>query len=253
MNTNPEESSQRSEERVFLESILENIPNIIFVKEAKDLRFVRFNKAAEEVFGYTRGEMIGKNDYDFFTKEEADFFTSKDRTVLANGRVLDIPEEVIHTKYKGVRTLHTKKIPVLGKDGSPQYLLGISEDVTGHKDAERFQALTKVVDDVIYDWDMETNLIWWSNTLETAFGRKPEEYKHVALWSEDIHPEDRRQVEASMTSAFEPHGAEHWTASYRFRKADGAYLSVKDHGYVIRDSHGKAVRMIGAMRILEGK
>lgn len=240
-----------NQQPISLEPILENIPNMVFVKEAKELRFVLLNRAGEELMGYTRQEMVGKNDYDFFTKEEADFFTLKDRAVLQGGKMLDIPSEQIHTKFKGVRTLHTKKIPVLDKDGNPQYLLGISEDVTDRKDAERFHALTKVVGDVIYDWDMETNAIWWSEALKGTFGYEPETYKHVGLWSEGIHPEDRAKVDASMTSAFEPRGAEHWMASYRFRKADGAYVPVNDHGYVIRDNAGKAIRMIGAMHVVK--
>ncbi len=114
----------------FLDSVIENIPNMIFVKDAKDLRFARFNKAGEELLGFSRSELIGKNDYDFFPKTEADFFTSKDRAVLAGGQILDIPEEQIRTRLKGERILHTKKIPILGKSNEPEYLLGISEDIT---------------------------------------------------------------------------------------------------------------------------
>lgn len=95
----------------FLDSVVENIPNMIFVKDAKELRFVRFNKAGEELLGYDRKDLMGKNDYDFFPKTEADFFTTKDRNVLLGGMLLDIPEEPIHTKLKGIRILHTKKSP----------------------------------------------------------------------------------------------------------------------------------------------
>ncbi len=122
--------------QLFLNSIVENIPLMIFVKDARDLRFVRFNRAGEELLGFTREELIGKNDYDFFPKEEADFFTSKDREVLAGGALVDIPSEPIKTRYKGDRILHTLKIPLFGDDGRPEYLLGISEDITDRVRAE---------------------------------------------------------------------------------------------------------------------
>jgi PAS domain S-box-containing protein len=117
----------------FLDSIIENIPLMIFVKEAKDLRFIRFNHAAEELLGFSKAEMIGKNDYDFFPKNQADFFTEKDIQVLKNRVLVDIPEEPIETKNKGKRVLHTRKIPLLDKEGVPIYLLGISEDITEKK------------------------------------------------------------------------------------------------------------------------
>lgn len=124
----------------FLESIIENIPNMIFVKDAKELRFVRFNRAGEELLGYQRSELMGKNDYDFFPKEQADFFTEKDQIVLRRAELTDIPEEPIMTRQKGERILHTKKIPLLGNDGKPSYLLGISEDITMHRREERARA-----------------------------------------------------------------------------------------------------------------
>ena len=78
-----------------MDSIVENIPHMIFVKDAEELRFVRFNKAGETLLGYDRKDLLGKNDYDFFPKNEADFFTEKDREVLMGGTLVDIPEELL--------------------------------------------------------------------------------------------------------------------------------------------------------------
>lgn len=120
----------------FLDSIIENIPDMIFMKDAKHLRFVRFNRAGEELLGFKREELIGKSDYDFFPKEEADFFVKKDRETLEAGKVIDIPEEKIMTRTKGLRILHTKKIPLMDREGRAMYLMGISEDITDKKRAE---------------------------------------------------------------------------------------------------------------------
>src|SRR5690242_4958725 len=109
-------------EHLFLDSVVENIPNMIFVKDAKELRFVRFNKAGEDLLGFNRKDLIGKNDYDFFPKDQADFFISRDRAVLNQKVLVDIPEEPIDTKFKGKRVLHTKKIPILDEKGQPIYL-----------------------------------------------------------------------------------------------------------------------------------
>lgn len=124
-----------SETNSFLQSLIENIPNMIFVKDAEDLKFVRFNKAGEELLGINRADMIGKNDYDFFPEDEAKFFINKDKDVLSKRMILDIPEEPITTK-KGTRILHTKKIPLVDSNNEVKYLLGISEDITEIKRAE---------------------------------------------------------------------------------------------------------------------
>ena len=120
---------ERARDAAFLDSIVENIPHMIFVKDAAELRFVRFNKAGEELLGIARAQMIGKSDYDFFPPEQAAFFVQKDREVLAGRRLVVIDEEPIQTA-RGLRWLRTKKIPIVDDAGAPRWLLGISEDVT---------------------------------------------------------------------------------------------------------------------------
>lgn len=131
-----ENTQQFQENATFLDTVLDNVPTMLFVKHAKDLRYMRWNKAGSELVGIPSEAFVGKTDYDFFPKNEADFFVQKDREVLNNGILVDIPEETIESADKGQRLLHTIKVPIMDTDGNPQYLLGISQDITEQKEAE---------------------------------------------------------------------------------------------------------------------
>ncbi len=120
----------------FLDSLIENLPIMIFIKDARTLCYVRQNRAALELLGLTQDDVIGKRDRDFLPAEQADFILAKDREVLAAGRLIDIPEQSIQTRLLGVRTLHTMKMPILDEHGTPEFLLGISVDITARKLAE---------------------------------------------------------------------------------------------------------------------
>ncbi len=151
------ELALRESER-FLDSIVENIPDMIFVKDAKDLRFVRLNKAGEALLGCSSDEIRGLSDDDFFPADEADGFTRMDREALSKNHLVDIPEETIQTRHRGMRVLHTKKIPILGEEGTPRYLLGISEDITelqqmrqNFERARRFETIGMVTAGVAHE------------------------------------------------------------------------------------------------------
>jgi PAS domain S-box-containing protein len=127
---------QEAEAKQFAESIIENMPLMVFVKDAQHLQFQRLNRAGEQLLGYPNEFFLGKNDYDFFPAEQADFFTRTDQAVLRGDGVVDIPEEPVNTP-NGVRWLHTRKIPIKNAKGVPQYLLGISEDITEKRELEQ--------------------------------------------------------------------------------------------------------------------
>jgi len=127
MKLKEKEDNLQKNER-FLDSIVENVPNMLFVKDAKTLRFVRFNKAGEELLGISKDNLIGKNDYDIFPEDQASFFIEKDRDVLDKKQLFDIPVEKILTRKREERVLHTRKIPIIGSDGQASHLLGRVED-----------------------------------------------------------------------------------------------------------------------------
>jgi PAS domain S-box-containing protein len=176
-----------------LDAIIENIPLMLFMKESESLRFVRFNRAGEELLGWPRQKMIGNNDYDFWPKVQADFFVEKDRETLNGGLIVDIPEEPIQTLHQGVRLLHTKKVPILDPAGHPLYLLGISEDITERRRIEKeqqFLAEASVALSASLDYDQ---------TLATVAQLA---VQHLADWcAVDVMDEDGRLSRLKVASA----------------------------------------------------
>jgi PAS domain S-box-containing protein len=122
------------ESRQLLSSIIENIPSMIFVKQVPDLSFRLLNRAGEQMLGIDREQVIGRNDYDVFPQEEADFFVGTDRKVLGCNEVVDIAEESISTPH-GIRILHTRKVAPRNEQGEPEFLVGISDDITERRQA----------------------------------------------------------------------------------------------------------------------
>jgi PAS domain S-box-containing protein len=123
------------ESEKFLYSIIENIPSIIFIKDAMDFHYMLINKAAAREYGYKKDEIIGKTAYQIFPKDEADSLTEQDREVVAKATILDIPEESRLLRNENY-WLHTKKIPITDNAGKPLYILGISENITEQKKLE---------------------------------------------------------------------------------------------------------------------
>ena len=128
------EIARRQTSEGFLDSIVENIPDMIFVKESAGLRYKRINRSGEELLGTGREEILQKTDFDLFSREEAEKLEARDQDTLRTRSSVDVHEEAVVTK-KGERWLQTKRVPILDAKGHPLYLLGISEDVTERREA----------------------------------------------------------------------------------------------------------------------
>ncbi|MHA7630969.1 ATP-binding protein [Corallococcus sp. M7] len=113
----------------------------------------------------------------------------------------------------------------------------------------RYRLATRATKDAVWDLDLSTQQLTWSEGIHTLFGYPPGTVP-TALdwWTDAVHPEDRKQAIESLHAAAEAPEGSDWRAQYRFRKADGTYAQVEDRGWVVRDASGTALRMVGAMQ-----
>src|SRR5215472_10370533 len=127
---------ERDRAKTFLDTVIENVPVTLVVKDARDHRFVLVNRAAEQLWGLPCAEIVGKSDHDLFPKEAADQIEAYDDMVLQSGDQSFVDEHPLHTPGNGTRLVTSKRLAILGPSGEPEYLLGVIEDITERRQAE---------------------------------------------------------------------------------------------------------------------
>ncbi|PXA85647.1 diguanylate cyclase, partial [Caulobacter sp. D4A] len=151
--------------RTFMSAVVESIPSMVFVKRADDQSYVLLNRAGEKILGYSREEMIGRTDDDFYDPIQAAIYHARDAEVIRSGDIKVIEEDLIPRKDGATAILRTKKIAILDADGRPEYLLGISEDIAERKRAEaqiarlaHYDPLTELPNRLLFQKDLSDAL-----------------------------------------------------------------------------------------------
>jgi PAS domain S-box-containing protein len=176
-------------------------------------------------------------------------------------KCLSAPNEVFQVeidkpeKNGGVRTTLWDFVCLIGPDGAPQEIQCAGIDISARMSAEaalkesltRYDYVAKATSDAIWDWDLITDSVYWSEAIITVFGHESAAPSSTAnFWRAHIHPDDFGKVDESVSAAILGQKSR-WEEEYRFRKANGHYAYVRDLGFVIRDENGKAIRMVGSM------
>jgi PAS domain S-box-containing protein len=155
------------EQQAFLRQVIDIDPNFIFVKD-REGRFVLVNQALAEAYGTTVDGLVGKTDADFNPNlEEVEHFRRDDLEVMDCLQEKFIPAEVITDAAGNVRWLQTVKRPLVDADGVARRMLGVANDITERKRAEK--ALQKVQEGLERRVEERTaELVQRSNQLQTA-------------------------------------------------------------------------------------
>jgi len=177
-----EANDQAQRARKFMTEIVESMPAVVFVKRASDLSYVLLNRAGEQMLGYSREEMIGKTDADFYQPDLAATYRDRDLEVFASGEVKIVEEDNIPRRDGAVVTLRTKKRAILDADGRPEYLIGVSEDISERKRAE-----AQIARLAHYDPLTELpNRVLFQQSLREALSRSARQGEPVAVHCIDL-------------------------------------------------------------------
>jgi PAS domain S-box-containing protein len=245
------EALRESEERY---RMMVDRANDIIYRTSLDGQFTFINPTAIKITGYSEAELIGMSylklirpDY----HQAADEFYRKQFSEKQAHTYFEYP---IVTKTGAVHWLGQNVQLVLEHDRTVGFQ-AMARDITDRKlvqedlrkSEERFALATRATKDVVWDWDLVTNALWWNEGFQTMFGYNDNDVgSDIESWTSRLHPDDLDRVSQGIREAIDT-GQQSWTDEYRFRRADGTYSLVSDRGYVVHDGAGKPVRMLGSM------
>jgi len=237
--------------QAFLNSVVENLPVGVCIKDAEELRVMYWNKTSEELFGYSREDVLGKNDYDFLPEEQARHLRAKDRQVLAGGQLVEIPEAPVMTPHRGKRLLHTRKVPLLDETGAPRYLLAICEDITERQRAEEalqeseahYRRIVETASEGVWMCDADSKTTFANGRLLEMLGYTMEEMLGRSLF-DFIDEESRVQAKAYVQRRRQ---GIHERYDFKFCRKDGSVLWAIVSATPILDAEGQ---FVGVLRMI---
>jgi len=117
------------------------------------------------------------------------------------------------------------------------------------KSNERYELINKASRDAIYEWDIQNDIFYWSDSFKTIFGH---DFKNKPFslqnWINFMHPEDDAKFKDTWNVFLQDPKHNFWVKEFRFKKADESYTYVEENGHIIRDKTGAPIRMVGVLR-----
>ena len=121
-------SRKMKDDAIFQKEMINRLPVGIFIKTAEDGRYVFWNDACGELFHLSAPIVLGKTDRQLFPSDIVAVIEKEDRQIFLNRS--EVRSKILSNKYLGNRIIHMIIVPIFDSDGLPQYILGISKDVS---------------------------------------------------------------------------------------------------------------------------
>ena len=170
-------------ERELLRTLIDNVPDLIYVKDAAS-RFVVANRAVTRLAGgKTPEDLVGKTDFDFFPKDLATSYFSDEQAIIQSGQALVGRREASVDAEGNSRWLSTSKVPWRDPHGQTIGIIGIGRDITKRKQAEDelraerglLRTLIDNMPDYIYVKDAQSRFLIANSALAKLIGVKSSE------------------------------------------------------------------------------
>ena len=232
------------------QTVLDTMSAAIFLKDT-DGEYLLMNRAGRELLNMDDKNIVGSTDGDLFPPDVAEAARSDDRRVIENGKVIEIEETIPTNAGDTVRL--TRKSPVYDDDGEITAICGVSTDITDQKRREqelqrlkeRFELAVEGANLGVWDWDLETDEVVWTESMKRVLGMDPGTFEGTyEAFAEYVHPDDlpRLERETEQTAST----GEPLRTEYRIRREDGKQLWVKGRAELVEDADGSR-RMTGVL------
>jgi PAS domain S-box-containing protein len=213
-------------------------------------RVVYANDRMGEMLGVPASQMIGASFGDFLAPADGANFEVRLHRSLAGDRQ-SFDGRLRRTDGEEIAVVGGTS-PVRGAGAAVVGVVGMFTDVSERERAERalaranerFSLAADAMQEMVYDWDLTTGLVYRSPGLLHVAGFRPEESEPTSAWWRDrIHPDDRPAPDRTLASLAP--GEDRYETSYRVLHRDGRYRIVRDIGRLVRDTLGRPVRAVG--------
>lgn len=228
-----------------LESILDNLPVVLVLKDARDGRYVRINRAGAELIGMSEESVIGRRDEELFSPSEALALQANDREVLANSGQVKVFEETIETP-RGPRLLYSRKLPLAAAGDEPRYILSIAEDVTERRrNTERLRLAQEIALVGAWEYHIDEQVPVWPEFTRGLLAIGPEEPADMDTLMGHVHPDDRPRLRQALEEAVAGSGEMDVELRVQEGKSE-RFLHARAR--LEKDSLGRPMRLVGMVQ-----
>jgi PAS domain S-box-containing protein len=243
---------------------LSNTPMAV-VEFDTNAQIKKWNRRAEEIFGWTEEEIMnmGRVMHTLVFEDDVDIVENSITNLTHMQQRQGFLQLRNYTKQGHIIYCEWYNSVLRDSEGNINGILSLVQDISSRylatkaieeskialqKSNERFEKVAAATNDAIWDWDLQHNTIWGNDAFCKLFEAEPESEFSMEDFSNRIHPEDREWVMQVMNEVFRKRET---FANLEFRLTLSnklQYITVNDKAHIQYNRSGEPIRLLGALQ-----